>query len=270
MRVASAGLRPRSNFRSAEIIFMTPMPFIPVWQDLAIRLAVALLAGALLGLNRGESGKAAGLRTTMLVCLAACLAMLQMNVLLSQAGKPEGSFAVLDLMRLPLGILSGVGFIGAGAILRKDGLVTGLTTAATLWFVTVVGLCAGGGQIALTVVGLCAGGGQIALAVIGIVLGMFVLSALAKIEHRLPRNLRASLTIRYDVASRERARWLDELERLHCRVASRGLRMDPANGVLEERFQVHWHAPERNDTVERAMAHMASTSVHPAEWSIDD
>jgi putative Mg2+ transporter-C (MgtC) family protein len=235
---------------------MTPMPFIPVWQDLAIRLAVALLAGALLGLNRGESGKAAGLRTTMLVCLAACLAMLQMNVLLSQAGKPEGSFAVLDLMRLPLGILSGVGFIGAGAILRKDGLVTGLTTAATLWFVTVVGLCAGGGQIAL--------------AVIGIVLGMFVLSALAKIEHRLPRNLRASLTIRYDVASRERARWLDELERLHCRVASRGLRMDPANGVLEERFQVHWHAPERNDTVERAMAHMASTSVHPAEWSIDD
>jgi putative Mg2+ transporter-C (MgtC) family protein len=235
---------------------MTPMPFIPVWQDLAIRLAVALLAGALLGLNRGESGKAAGLRTTMLVCLAACLAMLQMNVLLSQAGKPEGSFAVLDLMRLPLGILSGVGFIGAGGILRKDGLVTGLTTAATLWFVTVVGLCAGGGQIAL--------------AVIGIVLGMFVLSALAKIEHRLPRNLRASLTIRYDVASRERARWLDELERLHCRVASRGLRMDPANGVLEERFQVHWHAPERNDTVERAMAHMASTSVHPAEWSIDD
>ena len=235
---------------------MTPMPFIPVWQDLAIRLAVALLAGALLGLNRGESGKAAGLRTTMLVCLAACLAMLQMNVLLSQAGKPEGSFAVLDLMRLPLGILSGVGFIGAGAILRKDGLVTGLTTAATLWFVTVVGLCAGGGQIAL--------------AVIGIVLGMFVLSALAKIEHRLPRNLRASLTIRYDVASRERARWLDELERLHCRVASRGLRVDPASGVLEERFQVHWHAPERNDTVERAMAHMASTSVHPAEWSIDD
>jgi putative Mg2+ transporter-C (MgtC) family protein len=235
---------------------MTPMPFIPVWQDLAIRLAVALLAGALLGLNRGESGKAAGLRTTMLVCLAACLAMLQMNVLLSQAGKPEGSFAVLDLMRLPLGILSGVGFIGAGAILRKDGLVTGLTTAATLWFVTVVGLCAGGGQIAL--------------AVIGIVLGMFVLSALAKIEHRSPRNLRASLTIRYDVASRERARWLDELERLHCRVASRGLRMDPANGVLEERFKVHWHAPERNDTVERAMAHMTSTSVHPAEWSIDD
>ena len=235
---------------------MTSMPFIPVWQDLAIRLAVALLAGALLGLNRGESGKAAGLRTTMLVCLTACLAMLQMNVLLSQAGKPEGSFAVLDLMRLPLGILSGVGFIGAGAILRKDGLVTGLTTAATLWFVTVVGLCAGGGQIAL--------------AVIGIVLGMFVLSALAKIEHRLPRNLRASLTIRYDVACRERARWLDELERLHCRVASRGLRVDPASGVLEERFQVHWHAPERNDTVERAMAHMASTSVHPAEWSIDD
>jgi putative Mg2+ transporter-C (MgtC) family protein len=235
---------------------MTPMPLILVWQDVAIRLLVALAAGALLGLNRGESGKAAGLRTTMLVCLAACLANLQMNVLLPQTGKPEGAFAVLDLMRLPLGILSGVGFIGAGAILRKDGLITGLTTAATLWFVTVVGLCAGAGQVAL--------------AVIGIVLGMFVLGVLTEVERRLPRNLRASLTIRYDPATGERAQWLDELKRLRCRVASRGLRADPANGVLEERFQVHWRASESTDTVERAMARMASVNGQPADWSIED
>lgn len=54
-----------------------------------------------------------------------------------------------DLMRLPLGILTGVGFIGGGAILRRGNLVVGVTTAATLWYVTVVGLCFGGGQVML-------------------------------------------------------------------------------------------------------------------------
>jgi putative Mg2+ transporter-C (MgtC) family protein len=52
-------------------------------------------------------------------------------------------------MRLPLGILTGVGFIGGGAILRRGSLVVGVTTAATLWYVTVVGLCFGGGQMLL-------------------------------------------------------------------------------------------------------------------------
>ena len=65
------------------------------------------------------------------------------------ACRSPDSFAVLDLMRLPLGILSGMGFIGAGAIVRTGSLVRGLTTAATLWFVTVLGLCFGGGQLAL-------------------------------------------------------------------------------------------------------------------------
>lgn len=63
------------------------------------------------------------------------------------SGKVPGSFAVLDLMRLPLGILTGMGFIGAGAVFRKDGLVSGVTTAAMLWFVTIIGLCFGGGAM---------------------------------------------------------------------------------------------------------------------------
>jgi putative Mg2+ transporter-C (MgtC) family protein len=65
-----------------------------------------------------------------------------------------------DLMRLPLGILTGVGFIGGGAILRRDDIVVGVTTAATLWLVTVIGLCLGGGQLVLgtvaTLLGLLA------------------------------------------------------------------------------------------------------------------
>lgn len=56
---------------------------------------------------------------------------------------------MMDALRFPLGILSGVGFIGAGAIVRRDRLVTGVTTAATLWLITVIGLIIGAGYIAL-------------------------------------------------------------------------------------------------------------------------
>lgn len=117
--------------------------------DVVFRLFCAFVAGTIIGFNRGEHGKAAGLRTTLLVCLAAAVAMLQMNYLLTLAGKSSDSFITNDLMRLPLGILTGVGFIGAGAILRRRNLVIGVTTAATLWYVTVIGLCFGGDQIVL-------------------------------------------------------------------------------------------------------------------------
>jgi putative Mg2+ transporter-C (MgtC) family protein len=119
------------------------------WQEIALRLALTFLAGALLGTERSKTGHFAGLRTTLLVTLAASVSMIQMNLLIQTNGKPSDSYAVMDLMRLPLGILTGVGFIGAGAIVRKDDIVVGITTAATMWFATVVGLCLGGGQLIL-------------------------------------------------------------------------------------------------------------------------
>ena len=90
---------------------------------------------------------------------------------MNSVGKTSDSFVVLDLMRLPLGILTGVGFIGGGAILRRGDDVHGLTTAATLWFVTVVGLCFGGGKIGLGVAGA--------------VLGLLTLRALKLLELKL-------------------------------------------------------------------------------------
>jgi putative Mg2+ transporter-C (MgtC) family protein len=83
--------------------------------------------------------------------------MLQANWLMNTNGKTPQSFAVLDLMRMPLGILTGVGFIGGGVILKRGDSVFGLTTAATLWFVTVIGLCFGGGQIGLGLAGSACG-----------------------------------------------------------------------------------------------------------------
>jgi MgtC family len=72
--------------------------------------------------------------------------MIQMNVLLPLAGRSSNSFVMDDRTRLPLGILTGVGFIGGSAILHRGDITVGVTTAATLWPVPVIGLCIGGGQ----------------------------------------------------------------------------------------------------------------------------
>jgi putative Mg2+ transporter-C (MgtC) family protein len=122
-------------------------------EQIALRLVLACIAGFLIGLNRDEHGHPAGTRTTMLVCLAAALSMLEVNLLVDMSGKAPTSFIQLDLMRLPLGILSGIGFIGAGVIIKQGKKVSGVTTAATIWFVTVLGLLFGAGTIGLGVVG---------------------------------------------------------------------------------------------------------------------
>ncbi len=83
--------------------------------------------------------------------------MLQANALYAHTPDTHSSVIRLDLMRLPLGILSGIGFIGAGAILRHGEMVRGITTAATIWLVTVLGLCFGGGQIGLGIAGTAVG-----------------------------------------------------------------------------------------------------------------
>jgi putative Mg2+ transporter-C (MgtC) family protein len=162
---------------------MSGMPLNIGWSEIALRLGLTVIAGLLIGYNRSEHGKAAGLRTTLLVCLAASVAMIQVNLLLPTDGRPANSFVMNDLMRLPLGILTGVGFIGAGAIIRRDNIVVGVTTAATLWYVTVIGLCLGGGQIELGIVST--------------VLGLAALWILEWVELRLRRQRRATLIVEW-------------------------------------------------------------------------
>ena len=88
------------------------------WTNIALRLALTMLAGSIIGFDRGARGRAAGFRTTILVALAASVAMILANLLLSVSGKTPESFSTMDVMRLPLGILTGVGFIGGGTIVR--------------------------------------------------------------------------------------------------------------------------------------------------------
>lgn len=157
------------------------MPTILTWQAVAVRLALTVVCAGILGFDRDQRGHTAGFRTNLLVGLAACLAMLQANWLINSNGRPEDSFVVMDVMRLPLGILSGIGFIGAGAIFKRGELAVGVTTAATIWFVTVMGLCFGGGQLELGLAGFA--------------LGFVVLTGLKKFEIRMPRRHSATLKI---------------------------------------------------------------------------
>lgn len=151
------------------------------WIDIAARLAAALIAGGVIGYDRGTHGRVAGLRTNILMCLAATGAMIEANLLLDVTGKTSASFSVMDTLRFPLGVLSGIGFIGAGAIVRRGRLVTGVTTAATLWLVTVIGLIIGGGYIGL----------GLSLTAIAFI----VLFVLKRVEPRLRREHRALLEL---------------------------------------------------------------------------
>jgi putative Mg2+ transporter-C (MgtC) family protein len=144
-------------------------------------LLAAAFAGALIGFDRGSHGRAAGVRTTILVCLAAAGAMIEANLMLEVNGKTSSSFTMMDALRFPLGILTGIGFIGAGAILRRGNAVKGVTTAATLWLVTVIGLVIGGGYFVL--------GAAL------VVLAILVLSVLIYLERALPRDRTAELTV---------------------------------------------------------------------------
>lgn len=115
------------------------------WSEIVIRLSLACLFGALIGLERERKDWAAGLRTHMMVCVGACLTMMVFSFGFSDTlGMDHFS---LDPSRVAAQVISGIGFIGAGAILfSKQGTIRGLTTAAGLWTIAAIGLATGGGM----------------------------------------------------------------------------------------------------------------------------
>lgn len=107
--------------------------------DAGGKLALAFLLSGLLGLERERKGRAAGLRTHIVVCLGSCLAVIVGN---HMAFEWSGSSPAVpyDRGRIIAGILQGIGFIGAGTIINVGSVQRGLTTAAMVWFVGVVGI----------------------------------------------------------------------------------------------------------------------------------
>jgi len=136
---------------------------------IGMRLLVALLVGALVGVQRELTHKPAGLRTHMLLALGTAL------VVVTAA---ESGMSLSDLSRVIQGLVTGIGFLGGGAILKltAEHEIHGLTTAAGIWMTAAASAAAGLGQLALALVGVC--------------LGLVVLAAFVKLEKRL--GVRAS------------------------------------------------------------------------------
>lgn len=107
---------------------------------ISVRLLIAALLGGLLGFEREQRGKSAGIKTHMLVCIGAAL-----FVLIPQQA---GVIAAADLSRVMQGVIAGIGFLGAGAILKGDQEkdLKGLTTAAGIWLTAAIGVAAGLGR----------------------------------------------------------------------------------------------------------------------------
>lgn len=104
--------------------------------DMILRLLLSAVLGAAIGYQRERAGKQAGLRTNTLICVGAAL-----FTVVSIYG-----FNADDTARVAAGVVAGIGFLGAGAIIRGgEGILAGLTTAATIWAVAGIGLAAGAG-----------------------------------------------------------------------------------------------------------------------------
>ena len=133
----------------------------------AVRLMAAALFGGVVGFQRERAGKAAGLRTHMLVALGAAVLMLAGQ----EAGMTPG-----DLSRVVQGVITGIGFLGAWSILKSEnaGEIRGLTTAAGIWFTAGIGIAAGLGRWGTAAIGAAA--------------SLIILSALTGLEKRLDVN----------------------------------------------------------------------------------
>lgn len=115
---------------------------------IALRLLCAMVVGTMIGMEREFTHRPAGLRTHILVALGACVASLMGQMLFAQYG--GGS----DPARLSAQVITGVGFLGAGTIMKEGVSVKGLTTAASVWAVACLGIAAGYGYYALALLGM--------------------------------------------------------------------------------------------------------------------
>lgn len=191
------------------------------------RLLLASALGALIGLEREIHGRTAGFRTHLLVSLGAALFVVVSINFHFAYGNFSGTGPVgVDPGRVAAQVVTGIGFLGAGAIIHEKTSVRGLTTAACLWIAAAIGVACGSGLYLLSVVVTC-------IAIVSLV-------ALKKIEAGLSRDNYAMLTI-------ETERLEGQLEKITTMVESRGFKLMPvgmecrADGSLLYEFQVKMH-----------------------------
>jgi putative Mg2+ transporter-C (MgtC) family protein len=163
------------------------------WSTEALfKMILAGVLGGLVGFERELRGREAGFRTNLLVCLGCTLIMIVSTRFAYMDWNPEGMYSIqVDPSRIAYGVMTGIGFLGAGAIIKHEVSVRGLTTAAGLWCVAAIGLAVG---LGLYIVGILAAG--LVLAALGMLNG---------IEKRLPRRRHRRLVVRMPWESRAMA-----------------------------------------------------------------
>jgi len=171
-------------------------------MDAAIRLILAMLAGGLVGMEREMRRQTAGLRTHILISLGSCLLMMLSIWMPQSVGLDKG-----DPGRIAAQVVSGIGFLGAGAFIKIGNNVKGMTTAASLWVVAAIGLTIGGG---MWIAGL-----------ITLVLVLIALAALEPVERKLfPAERFKYIGIWFAENTADRGKVLDVLAEHGIRVQS--------------------------------------------------
>jgi putative Mg2+ transporter-C (MgtC) family protein len=159
--------------------------------DAVVKISLAALLGAIVGLEREWGGHSAGLRTNMVIAISSCL-----FTIISIEGFPLRG-ASQDTARVAAQIVTGVGFLGAGVVLRSKKHVRGLTTAATIWLVAAIGMAIGAGAYFV--------------AVFATVLSTILVIFLAPVSHRLEQRAWEREKM-HQAAEKEEAEQMDEEE----------------------------------------------------------
>lgn len=196
-----------------------------IFLEIALRLLAALGIGALIGMERSYQGRPAGFRTHALVCLASSILML-VTVYESQWVTVTGQSRVqIDPTRMAQGIMTGIGFLGAGAIIKEGLTVRGLTTAASIWITAAIGILVG--------IGFYMPAGLAAALTLG------TLSVFRWIERRMPALLYYDFTLR---SEESRAMVEDDLRKIlsthGVSVSGLSWRFKRGEGVAEYRMTI--------------------------------
>ena len=208
--------------------------------EIVLRMLAALAAGGLVGLERSHRGRPAGFRTHALVCLASCLLMLVTVYELHWIKAQPGFNVVLDPTRMAQGIMTGIGFVGAGAIIKEGFSVRGLTTAASIWITAALGILTGIGFYFA--------------AAAGTLLTLGTLSLFRRIEARIPSESYANFMVRFrrgDAVSEADLRALAGRHGFSAHQVSYRLHADV--GVLEYRSVVRTMNPANVERLARAL-----------------
>lgn len=203
-----------------------------MYLELLVQLALSALLGGAIGMERELSGKPAGLRTNILICVGATLFTVLSFKLAARGGDPG---------RVAAQILTGVGFIGAGTILHSRGSVTGLTSAATIWVVSAIGMAVGSAAY-VEAVGTT-------------LLVMLVLAGLGFVEAFIARRATHSRLV---VHTSPTDRALDDIEALVRRGGLDVIRMESRRENVDLVIEFELRGPKRlHDQARAAVLHQS-------------